>query len=234
MIKILFSIALLTFSLNANVNVVCKAGIMDNKSAKKYINKLLKKEPRNIECILKLADIYLKSGEILKGYKYIRKAYSINPRAVKDSDIADILDYALEITNLEKRAKQSHNKTLWNELGDNFFEMGVYTETVNAYEKSLSIDNTQENIGLKLALSYKKSNQTYKALEQLKLLIKQNDESFYGNYYLAKIFNYSLNDKESAKVYLRKSKKLLEMQKNNFSEEEYRHFMYDITYELNK
>jgi len=232
--KLLIFIILLTFSLHANVNVVCKAGIMDNNSAKKYINKLLKKEPENIECILKLADIHLKSGEILKGYKYIARAYAVNPRAVKESEIANILTYALEMTDLEKQAKQAKNKTLWNKLGDNFFEMGVYNETIHAYEKSLDLDKTQEDISLKLALSYKKNNQTYKAVEQLKLLIKHNDKSFYAHYYLGKIFRYSLNDEKLAKSYFMIANKLLSQQKDKFSSEQFPHFMYDITSELGK
>lgn len=232
--KSLIFIILLAFSLQANVNVVCKAGIMDNNSAKKYINKLLKKEPKNIECILKLADIHLKSGEILKGYKYISRAHSINPEAVEQSEIANILNYALEITSLEKRAKKGNDKVLWNELGDSFFNMGVYNETINAYEKSLEIDKTQEEIALKLALSYKKDNQTYKAIEQLKLLISQNSENFYANYYLARIFRYSLGDEKLAKTYYLEAKELLEEQKDDFTSEQYSSFRYDITSELGK
>lgn len=232
--KSLIFILLLGLSLKANVNVVCKAGIMDNNNAKIYINKLLKKEPENIECILKLADIYLKSGEILKGYKYIDRAHDINPKAVKESEISNILSYALEMTSLERRAKEEQNKNLWNELGDNFFDMGVYNETINAYEKSLKIDLTQENISLKLALSYKKNNQTYKAVEQLKHLIKQNSKNFYANYYLAKIFRYSLSDEKLAKSYFAKTEEILISQKDNFSSDEFSHFMYDITSELAK
>lgn len=232
--KVLIFIVLLTFSLHANVNVVCKAGIMDNNSAKKYINKLLTKEPENIECILKLAGVYLKSGEILKGYKYIARAYKINPRAVKHSEISNILSYALEITSLEKRAKQSNNKNLWNELGDSFFDMGVYSETTNAYEKSLGIDKTQEQIALKLALSYKNSNQTFKAIEHLKRLLMQNEKNFYAKYYLGKIFRYSVGDEKLAETYFLEAKELLEEQKDDFTSDQYSSFRYDITSELGK
>ncbi|RLA82114.1 MAG: hypothetical protein DRG78_08110 [Epsilonproteobacteria bacterium] len=232
--KLLILFILLSFSLNANMNVVCKAGVMDNNSAKKYINKLLKKEPENIEYILKLADVHLKSGEILKGYKYIARAYKINPRAVKDSEISNILSYALEMTDLAKRAKQSNDKRLWNELGDNFFNMGVCKETVTAYENSLALDKNQEDISLKLVLSYKKSNQIYKAVERLKLLLQENSKIFYANYYLAKIFRYSLNDEKLAKIYFTKAKKILINQKGNFASTQYPHLMYDITSELGK
>lgn len=207
---------------------------MDDASAKKYINKLLKKEPANIECILKLANIYLKSGEILKGYKYISRAYEVNPEAVMDSDAKDILEYALKITDLEKRAKKTKDKFLWNKLGNDFFEMGIYDETIKAYEKSLIIDNTQEKISLKLVLSYKKNNQTYKALEQLKLLLEQNDKNFYANYYLGKILKYSLQDKESAQEYFAIAQASLLQNEKDFTEDELSHLKYDITLELAK
>lgn len=232
--KSLIFVVLLTLSLSANVNVVCKAGIMDNKDAKIYIHKLLKKEPKNIECILKLADINLKSGEILKGYKYIARAYKINPEAMRNSDVANILSFALEMTDLAKKAKKNSDKNLWNELGDNFFNMGVYNEAIDAYEKSLALGKHQADICLKLALSYKITDQLYKAVEEFKHVIQQNKENFYANYYLGKIFKYSLNDSKIAKQYLINAQKILQKQKDNFETSKYSHYMYDVTSEINQ
>ena len=232
--KSLIFIVLLGFSLSANVNVVCKAGIMDNKDAKTYIHKLLKKEPKNIECILKLADINLKSGDILKGYQYIARVYKLNPEAMKNSDVADILPFALEMTDMAKKAKKNSDKNLWNQLGNNFFNMGVYNEAINAYEKSLVLDKHQADICLKLAISYKKTDRFYKAVEEFKHVIEQKKETFYANYYLGKIFKYSLNDPKSAKKYLLTAKTILEKQKDSFKEDQYSHYMYDVTTEINK
>ena len=122
--RLIFLIVVVTLALEANVNVVCKAGIMDNNNAKIYINKLLKKEPKNIACILKLANIYLKSGELLQGYKLITRAYKTNYAAVELSNIANILPYALEMTSLVEKANKDNDKLLWNEVGNNFFDMG--------------------------------------------------------------------------------------------------------------
>jgi len=232
--KIVFLMVLSIFVLEANVNVVCKAGIMDNKSAKKYINNLLKKEPKNIECILKLANIYLKSGEILKGYKLIARAYKANPLAVEHSDIANILPYALEMTKLAKQAKKNSDKILWNRVADNFFDMGVYSEPISAYKKSLLIDPNQSEIRLKLALSYKKNNQINRAIEQLEVLLEQNEKDFYANYYLGKMLRYSLNDKENAVLHLKQAKEILSSSKDNFSDMQYPTFMNDINAELGK
>ena len=232
--KLIFFIVALIVSANANVNVVCKAGIMDNSSAKIYINKLLKKEPENIECILKLANIHLKSGELLKGYKLITRAYNTNPLAVGQSDISNILPYALKMTKLAKRAKKNNNKFLWNQVGDNFFDMGVYSESIKSYEKSLTLDLKQPEIGLKLALSYQKSNKIDDAVDQLFTLVEQNEKDFYANYYLGKILRYSITDEDSAVKYFANAKEILVAKKDNFTYMEFTSFMNDINMELGK
>ena len=232
--KFFITILVLLVSANANVNVVCKAGIMDNSSAKIYINKLLKKEPENIECILKLANIHLKSGELLKGYKLITRAYNTNPLAVGQSDISNILPYALKMAKMAKKAKKNSDKLLWNQVGDNFFDMGVYGESIKSYEKSLELDLEQPEIGLKLALSYKKNNQTDNAVEQLFILVEQNEKDFYANYYLGKILRYAITDEDSAVKYFVKAKEILFSKKDDFSNNEFTSFMNDINMELGK
>ena len=232
--KSIFLILVLMVNANSNVNVVCKAGIMDNDSAKTYINKLLKKEPENIECILKLANIHLKSGELLKGYNFITKAYNINPLAVGHSYISNILPYALKMTKLAKRAEKNNNKFLWNQVGNNFFDMGVYAESIKAYEKSLTLDSKQPEIGLKLALSYQKSNQADNAVDQLFTLVEQNEKDFYANYYLGKILRYSITDEDSAVKYFTNAKEILFSNKENFTNMEFTSFMNDINMELDK
>ena len=232
--RLIFFIVVAILVLEANVNVVCKAGVMENENAKIYINKLLKKEPENIECILKLANIYLKSGELLQGYKLIARAYKTNSTAVELSNIANILPYALEMTKLVEKSNKNNDKLLWNEVGNNFFDMGVYAESIPAYEKSLLLDAKQQKIGLKLALSYKKSNQTYRAVKQLEILITQNEEDFYAHYYLGKILRYAVSDEENATLHFQRAKEILLFSKENFSHIEYPRFIYDINTELSK
>lgn len=230
----LLLIVFLAIGLQANINVVCKAGIMEDSVAKNYINELLKREPNNIECIIKLANVHLKNGELLKGYNFLAKAYKINPDGVKYSDISDIVPFALEITELVESAKKSGNKELWNKIGDNFFEMGVYMESITAYTNSLLLDQKQSNIALKLAQSYEKSNQPQKAVEQLEVLLAQNAKNFYANYYLGKILRYIKNDEENAKNHLQKAKKILLATKEKFPKTQYPSFMLDINRELDK
>jgi len=233
--KSIFIIFVLIISTNANVDVACRAGIIDNNSAEElYINKLLKKEPKNIECILKLANIHLESGDLLKGYKFIARAYNINALAVEQSGMGNILPYALKMTKLAKRAKKNKNKFLWNQVGDNFFDMGVYGESIKSYEKSLALDLKQPEIGLKLAFSYQKNNQIDDAVDQLFTLVEQNEKDFYVNYYLGKILRYSITDDDSAVKYFTNAKKILFAKKVDFAEMEFTSFANDINMELGK
>lgn len=232
--KTIFFILVFIGSLNANVNVVCKAGIMDNNSAKLYIDKLLVKEPENIECILKLANIHLKSGELLRGYKLISRAYDINPLAIEESKISNILPDALKMTRLARLAKKNSDKLLWNELGDDFYNMGVFNEASKIYEKSLKIDSKQPYIGLKLALSYKKSNQIDNAVERLFILVEQDEKDFYANYYLGKFLRYFITDDDSAIKYFTSAKEILLLKQEDFTSLEFSSFMNDINMELGK
>lgn len=218
--KLLFLI-IFCLSLEANVNVVCKAGIMDDESAKKYITKFLQKEPKNIECILKLASVYLKSGDILKGYRQIVKAYNINPKAVKTSKFNTILDSALESIALEKRAKQFEDKDLWNLFADSFFEMGAYKDATYGYRRSLKIDSNQPEIALKLSLSYQKSNQIYKAVSTLREVLRMEEDNFYATYYLAKILRYDLRDEIESHELFSRAKTILEVKQDEFNKEDY-------------
>jgi len=232
--KLLFFVLFLIVNLNAHVNVVCKAGIMDNIQAKKYINNLLKDEPKNIVCILKLANIHLKSGDLLKGYKLIARAYKINPKGVEQSSVSSILPYALEMSELARKAKKNNDPMLWNQIAANLFEMGVYAEAIKAYNKSLSIDKNQPKIRLQLALNYNKNNQIDESVDQLFTLVEQNENDFYANYYLGKILRYSITDEDSAVKYFKNAKKILENTKDQFQQREYSIFINDINQELGK
>ncbi len=138
------------------------------------------------------------------------------------------------MAKLAKNAKKNSDELLWNEVGDNFFDMGVYSESSKAYEKSLILSSEQSEIGLKLALSYKKSNQLNNAVEQLFTLVEQNEKNFYANYYLGKILRYSITDEDSAVKYFTNAKDILFSKKDDFTSIEFTSFMNDINMELGK
>ncbi len=211
---------------------VCQLDTMDTDTAKEYIEKVLDKKPKNVECTIQLANLYLKKGELSRGFDLVVRAYALNPEAVRVSIVSPILEFALKMADLKKRALETDKKELWNQIGDGYYEMGVYKEALNAYEKSIEIDRTQQEIGLKLALSYRKSGQTYKALEELKTLLELDENNFYANYYFGKILKYSIKDTINSKKYFQKAREVLEANKQSVLEKEYPKFLSDIIYEL--
>jgi tetratricopeptide (TPR) repeat protein len=231
--KVLYIVFLLFSILKAqDIYGVCQLETMDTDSAKEYIEKILDKEPQNVTCTIQLANLYLKKGELSKGFELAVRAHKINPEQVKKSILAPILDFALKMTDLKVRALEVNDKELWNEIGDGYYEMGVYKESLIAYQKSIDIDQKQSDIGLKLALSYQKTGQTFKALEELKNLIFQDADNFYANYYLAKLLKYGIKDTINSKKYFQKARELLEANTNTVLEKEYPKFLSDIIYEL--
>jgi tetratricopeptide (TPR) repeat protein len=231
--KVLYMVFLLFSMLKAqDIYGVCQLETMDTNSAKEYIEKILDKEPQNVTCTIQLANLYLKKGELSRGFELAVRAHKINPEQVKKSILAPILDFALKMTDLKIRALEVNDKELWNEIGDGYYEMGVYKEALIAYQKSIDINQKQSDIGLKLALSYQKTGQTFKALEELKNLIFQDADNFYANYYLAKLLKYGIKDTINSKKYFQKARELLEANTNTVLEKEYPKFLSDIIYEL--
>lgn len=110
--------------------------------------------------------------------------------------------------------------------------MGIYTDAILAYKKSLAINPNQEEINVKVALSYKKTGHVYDALSQLKKVLKINTNNFYANYFAGKILRYSLNDSINSKKYFSKARRILEGNKKAVSSKEYPNFLNDIIYEL--
>lgn len=211
---------------------VCELDTLDTKSAKECIEKVLEKEPKNIRCIVKLANLYLRQGKVSKGFDLIDRAYKINPKAVETSPVSSILPFALKINTLKTKAKTDGDFKAWNEIGNNFYDMGIYADALNAYQESLGINPKQEEIRVKAALSYKKIGQVYDALSQLEKVLKLNSDNFYANYFAGKILRYSLKDANSSRKYFTKARHILESNKKVVSAKEYPNFLSDIIYEL--
>lgn len=211
---------------------VCELDTLDTKSAKACIQRVLAKEPKNIRCIVKLANLYLRQGKVSKGFALINRAYKINPEAVEKSSVSSILPFALKINSLKEKAQNNNDYEAWNTIGNNFYDMGVYADALEAYQKSLKINPKQEEISVKVALSYKKIGQVHDALSQLEKVLQMNANNFYANYFAGKIMKYSLKDVVSSKKYFAKARNILEADKKVVSAKEYTNFLSDIIYEL--
>lgn len=219
-------------TLNASTYSVCETERADVQKAKEAVELILLSEPTNTTCMMQLANIYLKQGQIAKGFEILVDAYSIDPHSVQESPISSVLPFALKVTNLKKQAHQTNDKELWNKLGDGYFEMGIFNEAILMYKNSLKVDGTQQEIRLKLALSLQKNFQAYSAVEELKRILEKEDQNIYANYYLGKILEYDIKNQEEAAVFFHKAKKALIRKKESIPYLEYTNLLSDISKEL--
>jgi tetratricopeptide (TPR) repeat protein len=211
---------------------VCEVERTDTQKAKETIETILITEPTNTTCMLQLANIYLKMGQIPKGFEILVDAYSIDPHNVQNSRIATVLPFALKVTNLKQQAAKTNDKEIWNKLGDGYFEMGIFNEAAHMYKKSLQSDALQHMIRLKLALSLQKNLQIYTAIEEVQMVLAKEPTHLYANYYMGKFLAYDLKNREEAKIFFAKAKSSLIAQKDTFSYLEYTNLLSDITREL--
>lgn len=228
-------IFLLSFSsLISSDDGICELDTLDTQSAQECIQRVLEKEPENIRCISKLANLHLKQGNLLKGFLLAFEAHKINQEETAKSSLSPILPMALKISKLHKVATTKNDEKAWNEIGDYFNNMGVYKESVYAYENSLKIAPQQEMTLLKLSLGYTKTEQNFKAFEELQKLLELYPDNFYANFYMGKIMRYSIKDIPNSKKYFQLAKKLLEKNKDAIPTQEHSQFLSVIIYELSK
>ncbi|MFK5881575.1 MAG: hypothetical protein QM482_05125 [Sulfurospirillum sp.] len=217
-----FFIPVLLYSSNYAICVVHR---FDAVLAKTKIEKILNKEPQNVQCLLQLANIYLKNGKMSKGFEILTESYSIDPNIVKNSEIAKILPFALHVTELKHKAKLTHKCFYWNRLADGYFDLGIMSEAIVTYRKSLKINPKQLKIRLKLSIAYKNIGQIYNSIDQIKEALKTDPKSFYANYYMGNILKNDFNDLENSKKYFKKAYKILIKTKDRFKQKEYNKFL---------
>ncbi|MCR1812046.1 MAG: hypothetical protein EOM49_01370 [Epsilonproteobacteria bacterium] len=218
----------------AQTHSVCETERIDSQSAKAKIEKILIEEPSNTVCMLQLANIYLKRGQIARGFELLVDAYTIDPHHVENSQIATVLPFALKVTNLKQQAAKSNDKRIWNELGDGYFEMGIFSEAALMYKKSLAVDGMQHMIRLKLALALQKNTQIYSALEAVQKVLNAEPDHLFANYYMGKFLAYDMKNRDEARVFFRRAKESLIAQQKEFDYLEYTNLLSDITQELEK
>ncbi len=225
-----------TINLTAKEFPICKDYYSIKESEKeqkeRFLQKVLKSDPQNVECMLKLASVYFRTGKVSEGFDLITAAYKLDPKFVKKAKISKILDLALRLSSLRVRANKTKDYTLWNELGDIYFDMGIFKEAKIAYEHSIELNQNQENKKILLAICYGNENNLSKAKRVLEDVIEKNPNSFYGNYYYAKLLKNELNDKN----WIRYMKRALVLLKDaKLSDEGQREYLKeDIVGELKK
>jgi len=222
----------LAMTLFGATHSVCVTERSDTTRAKEAIEAILSTEPNNTECMLQLANIYLKQGKIAQGFEVLVDAYSIDPHNVQKSRIATVLPFALKVSNLKQQAAKTNDKEIWNRLGDGYFEMGIFNEASNMYQKSLAVDDMQHMIRLKRALTLQKNAQIYTAIEEVQIVLIKEPTHLYANYYMGKFLAYDLRNREEARSFFVRAKASLIAQKDTFGYLEYTNLLSDITKEI--
>ncbi|AFL69190.1 tetratricopeptide repeat protein [Sulfurospirillum barnesii] len=216
----------------AATHSVCESERIETYKAKEMIESILKDEPTNAICMLQLANIYLKQGEIAKGFDTLVDAYLLDPHYVQHSKIATVLPFALKVTHLKTQAQSTNDKSTWNALGDGYFDMGIFNEASLMYKNSLFVDPTQHMIRLKRALSLQKNAYIYSALDEVQTVLNKEPFHVFANYYMGKFLAYDLKNRENARVFFQRAKEALMAQKDTFAYLEYTNLLSDITKEL--
>lgn len=230
--KVYSGLSVIVLSSSLFAHGVCETDRIDIHKAKESIEAILLEEPNNVTCMLQLANIHLKQGNISKGFEILVDAYSIEPYKVQSSPVAEVLPFALKVSNLKKQAISTNDQEMWNKLGDGYFEMGIYNEAVEMYKKSLLANEQQLGTRVKLALTLQKNCQTYRAIEELKKILSRDKDHLYAHYYMGKILMHDVKNESEALLHFRKAKHSLVANKESFGYLEYANLLSDITKEL--
>ena len=232
LIRSLFVLPLLMYSLNAGDYAVCEQVRQDDEIAQHLIEAILEKEPHNTQCVLQLANIHLKKGRVTEGFGLVTRAYEINPHAVKQNAVSKVLPSALKVTQLIAQAKKGNDKSAWSRVGEIFFEIGIFKEASLAYEASLKIDEGQIKERLMFALALQNSGQTYRAAEEFKKIITLSEGHFFAHYYLGKLLKHQIYDEKAAQYYLGKAQEVLNKSQHLFPIQEFALLDQDLKKEL--
>jgi cytochrome c-type biogenesis protein CcmH/NrfG len=220
---------LLLFSLYAKEFPVCKEYyyVNESKTVEKstFLEKILKENPNNVECMLKLASLYLRTDRVSEAFDLIRRAYVLDPEFVERQNISKILDLALRLSRLGELAHKNRDAELYNELGDTYYEVGIFDEAAKAYEESLKLDPKQNKIRVILSLAYANLGQYTKSEKVLRKLVEEEPYNFYANYYLGKVLKNGLGSEREGKIYLRMAAYLLDHADIKFEKEGEKRFL---------
>ncbi len=198
------------------------------------LQKILQKNPNDMECLVKLINLYLKEGKVSKGFELLIRAYKKDPDFIKTKKIYKIVHVAQYITRLKQKAKETNSSKYWNLLGLNYYKMGFFKEAIKCYRNSLKVNADQIEPKLNLAIALSRVGQKYMAIEELSDIIKKDKNNFYAYYYAGKILEYQIGDKDKAKRYLQKAKILCKAEKSKFSKKMYELYMKDLDSETEK
>ncbi len=200
----------------------------------KSLQKIINKNPSDIRCAIDLINLYLKNGNVSKGFKLLVETYNKYPKKVQKFKIYKIIKIAKYMTTLREKAKSNHDINDWNKLAFGYYKMGVFKEAIKAYRQSISINPKQIEPRIRLSLALLKTGRKYMAIEELQNVIKLDKNNFFAYYYAGKILKYNIKDVKKANIYFQKAKQLCTLKKLNMNEKLYKLFKQDLDNETKK
>ncbi len=208
---------------------VCKEYyfIEEGKTASKqsFLEKILHENPNNVECMLKLASVYFRNNKVANGFDLVRRAYALDPSYVEKRNISKVLDLALRLSRLKELADKNKDKDLWNELGNTYFDMGIFKEALEAFNESLQLDPSQTKIKILSALCYGNLNEMKKSAALLKEIVLEKPYDFYGNYYYGKVLKNELDKPEEGLKYIKMAEYIFYHENPQFENEDEKAFL---------
>ncbi len=217
---------------------VCKEYyfIEESKTASKqsFLEKILNDNPNDVECMLKLASVYFRNNKVANGFDLVRRAYAINPNYVEKRNISKVLDLALRLSRLKELADKNSDAELWNELGNTYFDMGIFKEAKEAYEESVKLDDAQIKTETLLALCYGNLDEMKKSSTLLQKIVMREPYDFYANYYYGKVLKNELGNEKEGLKYIMMADYIFHHENPEFDSEDEKSFLEnDLKNELN-
>ncbi len=216
---------------------VCKEYyfIEESKTSAKqsFLEKILHENPNDVECMLKLASVYFRNNKVANGFDLVRRAYALNPTYVEKRNISKVLDLALRLSRLKELADKNSDYELWNELGNTYFDMGIFKEAKEAFKESLELNPKQNKIKTLLALSYGNLDEMEKSAALLKEIVEESPYDFYANYYYGKVLKNELGKSKKGRQYLMMADYIFHHENPTFESSDEKAFLEnDLKYEL--
>lgn len=208
---------------------VCKEYyfIQESQTASKqsFLEKILNDNPNDVECMLKLASVYFRTNKVANGFDLVRRAYALNPSYVEKRNISKVLDLALRLSRLKELADKNNDKDLWNELGNTYFDMGIFKEAKEAFLESIKLDSNQTKIKTLLALCYGNLDEMKKSAALLQEIVQKEPYDFYANYYYGKVLKNELDQKEEGLKYIKMADYIFHYENPEFEKEDEKSFL---------
>jgi cytochrome c-type biogenesis protein CcmH/NrfG len=109
-------------------------------------------------------------------------------------------DYNLQISELKRQLQSRPNDyALLVQLGNTYFDSNMYSESIEAYEKSLALKPGNPNVLTDLGVMYRRNGQPAEAVKRFRLAANADPSHLQSRMNLGVVLFYDLNDPLAAR-----------------------------------